>query len=112
MVGGWEEGREREAGGRGVGGGRGGEWWCVGCGCGCGCVCVGVWVVCGRGERGRGEEGWVGGVVWGGVGCIEMRHRHHDHFVRLWNGLKRITSLMNHQVQHVMDDCACNAQED
>ena len=32
-------------------------------------------------------------VVWCGVvWCIEMRHRHHD--------------------QHVMDDCACNAQDD
>ena len=43
---------------------------------------------------------------------IEMRHRHHDHFVRLRNDLKRITSLMNHQVQHVMDDCECDASDD
>ena len=43
---------------------------------------------------------------------IEMRHRHHDHFVGLRNDLKGITSLMNHQVQHVMDDCACNSQDD
>ena len=27
-------------------------------------------------------------------------------FVRLRNDLKGVTSLMNHQVQHVMDDCA------
>ena len=54
-----------------------------------------------------GEGGWCG-VVW----CIEMRHRHHGHFVRLRNDLKGITSMMNHQVQHVMDDCACNAQDD
>ena len=43
---------------------------------------------------------------------IEMKHRHDDHFVRQRNDLKGITSLMNHQVQHVMDDCACNAQDD
>ena len=43
---------------------------------------------------------------------IEMRHRHHYHFGRLRNDLKGITSLMNHQVQHVMYDCACNAQDD
>ena len=43
---------------------------------------------------------------------IEMRHRHHDHFVKLRNDLEGITSLMNHQVQHVMDDHACNAQDD
>ena len=42
----------------------------------------------------------------------EMSHRHDDHFVRLRNDLKGITSLMNHQVQHVMDDCACSAQDD
>ena len=43
---------------------------------------------------------------------IEVRHRHHDHFVGLRNDLNGITSLMNHQVQHVMDDYACNAQDD
>ena len=43
---------------------------------------------------------------------IEMRHRHDDHFVRLRNGLKGITSLIDRQVQQVMDDCACNAQDD
>ena len=43
---------------------------------------------------------------------IEMRRRHDDHFVRLRNDLKGITSLVNHQVQHVMDDHACNAQDD
>ena len=74
--------------------GGGGGWWWWG----------------GRGER-------VGGVCGEGggrerEGCIETRRRHHDHFVRLRNDLKGITSLMNHQVQHVMDDCACNAQDD
>ena len=43
---------------------------------------------------------------------IEMRYRHDDHFVRLRNDSKGITSLMNHQVQHVMDDCTRNAQDD
>ena len=42
----------------------------------------------------------------------KMRHRHQDHFVRLRNDLQRITSLMNHQVHHVMFDYACNAQDD
>ena len=36
---------------------------------------------------------WYGmvwyGMVWRGVAwCVEMRHRHHDHFVRLRNVLK------------------------
>ena len=57
-------------------------------------------------EKGR-REGEVSEVA-----CIEMRRRHDDLFVRLWNDLEVITSLMNHQVQHVMDDCACNAQDD
>ena len=43
---------------------------------------------------------------------IEMRHRHRDHSVRLRNDLKGITFLMNHQVQPVMDDCACKSQDD
>ena len=32
-------------------------------------------------------------------------------WVRLRDDFKGITSL-NHPVQHVMDDCACNAQDD
>ena len=32
--------------------------------------------------------------------------------VRLRDDFKGITSLINHPVQHVMDDCACNAQDD
>ena len=46
---------------------------------------------------------WLGGwVEWWCAGCcgvgIEMRHGHDDHFVRLRNDLKGITSLMNRQV--------------
>ena len=55
----------------------------------------------GRREGGERCEGWVG-VVWCGV-CTEMKHRHDDHFVILRNDLIRNTSLMNHQMQHVMD---------
>ena len=43
----------------------------------------GAGVAC-EGEQGRG--------VGSGVGCIEMRHPHDDHFVRLRNDLKGITS--------------------
>ena len=32
--------------------------------------------------------------------------------LRLRNDVKGITSLLNHQVPHVMDDCGCNAQDD
>ena len=61
---------------------------------------------------GRWGLGWVGERGGGEEACIEVRHRHDDQFVRLRNDLLGITPLMNQPVQHVMDDCACNAQDD
>ena len=47
------------------------------------------------------------------VVCVKIRNRHDDHLVRLRTTTKKeITSLMNHQEQHVMDNCECIAQDD
>ena len=40
-----------------------------------------------------------------------MRHQDEEHFVTLRDNLNGTTSLMDHQVRRILDDCTCNSQD-